>query len=176
VSYVDSPVSGGVRGARAKTLAVIYAADARACSHVEPVLAALSDRRFHIGDRPGMAQAVKLANNFLSATALAATSEAVAFATGEGVDMAILLEVLNASSGQSAATTDKFVNHVLTGSYASGFTNTLMAKDLGLYLQAVDAAGSPDRLGQLSTEVWRQFAATDPDSDFTRIYPFTRDR
>ena len=83
-----------------------------------------------------MAQAVKLANNFLSATALAATSEAVAMATSAGVTMATLLEVINASSGQSAASTDKFVNHVLTERYSSGFLNTLMAKDVDLYLQA----------------------------------------
>ena len=79
VAYVDAPVSGGVAGARARTLAVMYAADDDACAHVEPVLAGLSDRRHRVGDRPGMAQAMKLANNFLSATTLAATSEAVAF-------------------------------------------------------------------------------------------------
>ena len=62
-----------------------------------------------------MGQALKLLNNFLSATALAATSEAIAFGLGLGLDMATMLEVLNASSGQSAATTDKFPNHVLTG-------------------------------------------------------------
>ena len=81
-----------------------------------------------------MAQALKLANNFLSATALAATSEAVAFGLSVGLEMGVMLDVLNVSSGQSAATTDKFPNHVLTGRYAAGFTNTLMAKDLQLYL------------------------------------------
>ena len=95
-----------------------------------------------------MAQAMKLANNFLSATALAATSEAIAFGTSVGLDMATMLEVLNASSGQSAATSDKFVNHVLTGTYSSGFLNTLMAKDVRLYLDAARAAGSPRRRGR----------------------------
>ncbi len=94
MSYVDAPVSGGVSGARARTLAVMYAADDDACAHVEPVLAGLSDRRHRVGDRPGMAQAMKLANNFLSATTLAATSEAVAFGLSEGLDMATMLEVL----------------------------------------------------------------------------------
>ena len=77
-----------------------------------------------------MAQALKLANNFLSATALAATSEAVAFGVSVGLDLATMVEVLDASSGQSAATSDKFPNHVVTGRYAAGFANTLMAKDL----------------------------------------------
>ena len=76
------------------------------------MLAGLSDRRRRVGDRPGMAQALKLANNFLSATALAATSEAIAFGLSVGLDMATMLEVIDASSGQSAATSDKFPNHV----------------------------------------------------------------
>ena len=173
IAYVDAPVSGGVAGARARTLTVMHAGAPDACSYVEPVLAALSDRRFRVGDEPGMAQAVKLANNFLSAAALVATSEAVAFATGEGVDMATVLEVLNASSGQSAASRDKFVDHVLTGMFRSGFTNTLMAKDVDLYVRAVDARGTPDRLGRTCAEIWREFVAEQPDTDFTRIYPFT---
>ena len=106
------------------------------------MLAGLSDVRHRVGDRPGLAQAMKLANNFLSATTLAATSEAIAFGLSEGLEMATMLEVLNGASGRSAATSDKFPNHVLTGRYASGFTNTLMAKDVDLYLRAAEDSGS----------------------------------
>jgi 3-hydroxyisobutyrate dehydrogenase-like beta-hydroxyacid dehydrogenase len=172
IAYVDSPVSGGIAGARARTLAVMYAGADAACAVVEPVLAGLSDRNRRVGDRPGMAQALKLLNNFLSATALAATSEAVAFGTSVGLDMATMLEVLNAASGQSAATTDKFPNHVLTGRYAAGFTNSLMAKDLGLYLTEVEGAGTPHAFGELTVDVWKRFADAEPGADFTRIYPF----
>jgi 3-hydroxyisobutyrate dehydrogenase len=80
--------------------------------------------------------------------------------------------VLNASSGQSTATSDKFVNHVLTGRYASGFANSLMAKDLRLYLGAVEELGAPSVLGPLTAAVWERFAADEPGADFTRIYPF----
>ena len=69
-SYVDAPVSGGVAGARARTLSVMYAGPKDACDAVEPILAGLSDRRQRVGERAGMAQALKLANNFLSATTL----------------------------------------------------------------------------------------------------------
>jgi 3-hydroxyisobutyrate dehydrogenase-like beta-hydroxyacid dehydrogenase len=119
-----------------------------------------------------MAQALKLANNFLSATALAATSEAIAFGLSNGLDMGTMLEVLNTSSGQSAASSDKFVNHVLTGRYASGFTNSLMAKDLQLYLESADELDSPRTLGAVTRALWTQFAAEKPAVDFTRIYPF----
>jgi 3-hydroxyisobutyrate dehydrogenase len=172
IAYVDAPVSGGAAGARARTLAVMYATDDDACAFVEPVLAGLSDRRYRVGDRPGAAQAVKLANNFLSATALAATSEAIAFGRSVGVDMATMLAVLNASSGQNTATSDKFPNHVLTGRYASGFSNSLMSKDVRLYLRAAEEQGGPTGIGDATASVWERFASVDPGVDFTRIYPF----
>lgn len=175
IAYIDAPVSGGVAGARSRTLAVIFAGAPKACAAVLPVLEGLSDRRYRVGDEPGMAQAVKLANNFLSATALAATSEAVAFATSAGIDMATLLEVLNASSGRSAASEDKFVNEVLTGRYSSGFANTLMAKDVALYLDAVVEQAAPSTVGRVTADVWRRFATVRPGVDFTAVYPFTAD-
>jgi 3-hydroxyisobutyrate dehydrogenase-like beta-hydroxyacid dehydrogenase len=172
VDYIDAPVSGGVAGARARTLSVMYSGTPQACDAAEPVLAGLSDRRRRVGDTPGMAQALKLANNFLSATALAAASEALAFGERVGLDMAVMLEVINASSGQSAATSDKFPHHVLTGRYASGFANTLMAKDLDLYRAAVAERGTPYVLGKETEAVWEGFAQAEPGADFTRIYPY----
>jgi len=172
IGYVDAPVSGGVAGARARTLFAMVAGSESDCAAVEPVLRALSDRRSRVGARPGMAQALKLANNFLSATALAATSEAIAFGRSAGLDMATMIEVLDASSGRSAATSDKFPNHVLTGRYAAGFSNELMAKDVRLYLSAVEALGGPAIVGRITAELWERFAASEPGADFTRIYPF----
>jgi 3-hydroxyisobutyrate dehydrogenase len=175
IESVDAPVSGGIAGARARTLAVMVSADDAACAYVEPVLAGLSDRRHRVGDRPGLGQALKLANNFLSATALAATSEAVAFGTALGLDMATMVEVLNASSGNNTATSDKFPNHVITGKYASGFANSLMAKDVRLYLSEVQEQGGPDTVGVVTAGIWDRFAADEPGVDFTRIYPYVSD-
>jgi 3-hydroxyisobutyrate dehydrogenase-like beta-hydroxyacid dehydrogenase len=172
IAYVDAPVSGGVAGARARTLTVMYSGTDEACARVEPVLAGLSDRRHRVGDRPGLGQAMKLANNFLSATALAATSEAIAFGTSLGLDMATMLDVLNGASGRSAATSDKFPNHVLNGRYAAGFTSSLMTKDLRLYVEAARAQGRPSTIGVVTASVWDRFAAAEPGADFTRIFPF----
>ena len=173
--YVEAPVSGGVAGARARTLAVMCAGRDDAVDAVQPVLAGISDRIYRVSDRPGAAQALKLANNFLSATALAATSEAVTFGLANGLDLATMLEVLNVSSGRSAATQDKFPNHVLTGQYASGFANSLMAKDLRLYLAAVAETGGPARIGEVTAGVWERFTERSPGADFTRIFPFVHD-
>jgi 3-hydroxyisobutyrate dehydrogenase len=174
IGYVDAPVSGGVAGARARTLAVMYSGTDDACARVEPVLAGLSDRRHRVGDRPGLAQALKLANNFLSATALAATSEAVAFGVAAGLDMGTMLTVLNAASGRSGATSDKFPEHVLTGRYASGFTNSLMSKDVRLYLRSVEDQGGPTEVGAVTASIWERFADSEPGADFTRIFPFVQ--
>ena len=172
LGYVDAPVSGGPAGARARTLAVMFAGTDDDCAHVEPVLAGLSDRKYRVGDRPGLGQAMKLANNFLSATALAATSEAIAFGRSVGLDMGTMLEVLNSASGQSTATSDKFPNHVLNGRYASGFSNALMKKDVQLYLEAVKEHSTPAAIGTVTATVWDRFADVEPGADFTRIFPF----
>jgi 3-hydroxyisobutyrate dehydrogenase-like beta-hydroxyacid dehydrogenase len=176
IGYVDAPVSGGVAGARARTLAVMYSGADEDCAAVEPVLAGLSDRRYRVGDRPGMGQAMKLANNFLSASALIATSEAITFGLSVGLEMATMLDVLNAASGRSAATSDKFPNHVLTGRYDAGFANSLMSKDARLYEQEVRDRGGPSGFAELTAGIWERFAGADPGVDFTRIFPFLAGR
>ena len=172
IGYVDAPVSGGVAGARARTLMVMYAGSDDDCARAEPVLAGLSDRRVRVGAAAGLAQAMKLANNFLAATTLAATSEAVAFGLRAGLDMTVMLEVLNSASGQSAATSDKFPRQVLTGNYAAGFANTLMAKDVRLYLESAGALDGPSPIGTMMEALWARFAAAEPGADFTRVFPF----
>jgi 3-hydroxyisobutyrate dehydrogenase-like beta-hydroxyacid dehydrogenase len=172
ILYVEAPVSGGVAGARARTLTVMCAGRDDAIADVQPVLTAISDQIHRVPGPHGSAQALKLLNNFLSATALAATSEAIAFGLSAGLDMKTMLDVLNVSSGRSAATMDKFPEHILTQRYASGFANSLMAKDLQLYLKAATESGAPTPIGSLTTEIWQDFAGKDPGADFTRIFPF----
>jgi 3-hydroxyisobutyrate dehydrogenase-like beta-hydroxyacid dehydrogenase len=86
--------------------------------------------------------------------------------------MATMLEVLDASSGRNTATGDKFPNHVLTETFASGFSNALMDKDLQLYLRAAAADEGPVAVARVVVDVWSRFAAAEPGVDFTRIYPF----
>lgn len=172
INYLDSPVSGGVTGARNRTLMVMYAGSDETCTAAEPVLHMLSDRRRRVGDRPGMAQALKLANNFLSAVSLTATSEAMWFLQRSGLDLSTALEVLNISSGQSAATSDKFPRQVVTGAYSAGFANNLMAKDVALYLSEVQARDGAADFARLTQTIWSAFAAANPGADFTRIHEY----
>ncbi len=89
--------------------------------------------------------------------------------------MAVMLDVLNNSSGRNTATSDKFPNHVVNGRFASGFANALMSKDVRLYLTAVQEAGLTSDIGGVTADVWDRFAEAEPGADFTRIFPFVRD-
>ncbi len=173
IAYADGPVSGGTSGARAGTVSLMFSGPDHLLSRYRPVLAAISSNVFHVGDRPGQGQAMKLVNNVLSATALAATAEALAFGRSQGLDLALMLDVLNVSSGRSSATDDKFPNRVVTGTYDAGFTTTLMAKDVSLMAAEAARAGTRRDLIEAVVARWR---AVDDDlagADFTRVWPWT---
>lgn len=170
---LDAPVSGGVAGARARTLAVMASGDKAVFERVRPLLELFGRSVFHVGPRPGQGQTAKLLNNLLSATALAITSEAVTFGITAGLDPATLLEVFNAGTGRNTATATKFPDHVLTRRFASEFRLELMAKDLELCLGEVRAQGFPMQVGELVQLLWTQAAAqADPGADHTEIIRF----
>jgi len=174
MSYVDAPVSGGMSGAVAGTITVMWSGPEALCNEMRPVLETFAKSVFYIGVRPGQGQAVKLLNNFLSATALTATSEAIAFGLAQGLDMKTMLDVVNVSTGRNTATSDKFVNRVLPGTFDAGFRLALMEKDVSLYMEAVRAAGSPDKLGNVLADYWRDGVEVFPDGDFTEIYKLVK--
>ncbi len=170
IVYVDAPVSGGMSGAVAGTITIMWSGPEALCDEMRPVLETFAKSVFFIGVRPGQGQAVKLLNNFLSATALTATSEAISFGLSQGVDMKTMLDVVNVSTGRNTATSDKFVKRVLPGTFDAGFRFALMEKDVSLYMEAVQVAGSPDRLGKVLADYWHEGVEVFPDGDFTEIY------
>lgn len=176
IEYIDAPVSGGVAGAKAGTISTMFAGPVQRFHELVPLLKAISKNPFHVGTQAGQGQAMKLANNFLSGVAMAATSEAVCFGLSHGLDMKTMLDVFNVSTGQNTATADKFPNRILTETYDAGFQNTLFLKDLKLYLENVRAAHGPMTIGAACADIWGHFTQTVPSADFTEIYRFIRDR
>jgi 3-hydroxyisobutyrate dehydrogenase-like beta-hydroxyacid dehydrogenase len=169
ITAVDSPVSGGVAGAIKGTLAVMVACPGSKFTEVEPMLKHIG-KLFFIGERPGMGQTMKLANNLLSATALAATSEAVVFGVKAGLDPAIMIDVINAGSGRNSASQDKFPKSILPRSFDFGFTTGLMCKDLKLCLEEAEAAGVPMWVANAVRQLWQHaHQEIGPDKDFTTI-------
>jgi len=172
VDYLDCPVSGGTAAAKIGNISLMCAGKHHRYQECQPFFKAIAGKIFYLGDKTGLGQTLKLANNFLSAITLAATSEAVKFGVSAGLDMATMLEVLNASSGRSAATEDKFPKEVLTERFAAGFHNTLMAKDLKLYRESAMALELDGILSKQTFDIWSQFADETPNTDFTEIYHY----
>jgi 3-hydroxyisobutyrate dehydrogenase len=172
IQFVDAPVSGGTAGADKATLAIMLACPSESYERLKPLLA-LMGKPFHVGPKPGQGQAVKLLNNFLSATALAATCEAIAFGTAQGIEMKTILDIVNASSGRNSATDDKFPRRIMLGKYDAGFAAKLQLKDVRLYLDNARAAGIANEVASTVVDVWDRMNAELPGADITQMYPYT---
>jgi 3-hydroxyisobutyrate dehydrogenase-like beta-hydroxyacid dehydrogenase len=169
VAWVDSPVSGGVGGAVKGTLAVMVSCPEATFPLVDPVLKTFG-KTFYVGEKPGLAQVAKLANNLLAAAALVLSSEAVVMGVKAGLDAKTLIDIINAGSGRNSATQDKFPRAVLTRTFDFGFATGLSYKDVRLCLEEAEALGVPMVAG---AAVRQMLAITNarfgPDSDFTSI-------
>jgi 3-hydroxyisobutyrate dehydrogenase-like beta-hydroxyacid dehydrogenase len=169
IVQIDSPVSGGVGGATKGTLAVMVSGPKAEIDLVKDVLAVFG-KVFVIGDKPGMAQTMKLANNFLSATAMAATSEAVAMGVKAGLDPAVMIDVINAGSGRTTASDGKFPQAVLPRTFNYGFATALMLKDVRLCSDEAKALNVPNAVMNAVLDQWETTNAEyGGDSDFTAI-------
>jgi 3-hydroxyisobutyrate dehydrogenase-like beta-hydroxyacid dehydrogenase len=164
---IDSPVSGGVNGAQKGTLAVMVSGPRIEFEILRPVLETVGSA-FFIGEKPGSAQTMKLANNILAATVLVATAEVVVMGVKSGLDAGVMIDVLNAGSGGTSASRDKFPRAILPRTFDYGFATGLMVKDVGLYLEEAKALGVSVEVAEAVGRLW-EAAMRDqgPDSDFT---------
>jgi hypothetical protein len=169
IVQIDSPVSGGVGGASRGTLAVMVSGPKAEIDLMKGVLSVFG-KVFVIGENPGMAQTMKLANNFLSATAMAATSEAVAMGVKAGLDAAVMIDVINAGSGRSTASDGKFPQAILPRTFNYGFATALMLKDVRLCFDEAKALNVSSVVMSAVLEQW-EMTNTEygGDSDFTAI-------
>jgi 3-hydroxyisobutyrate dehydrogenase-like beta-hydroxyacid dehydrogenase len=168
VTLVDAPVSGGITGAEKGTLAIMVAGPAAACDVARPFLESIG-RVYVVGDAAGQGQVMKVLNNLLSATAMAATAEAMVVGAKAGLDARTMIDVLNASSGRNTATTDKFPRSVLDRSFDFGFRTVLLHKDVKLCRELAESLGMPFGVGRAVEAAWAHAAAELGDQDFTRI-------
>ena len=169
ILLVDAPVSGGVAGAQDGRLALMVACPTAVFAEIEPMLASLG-RAFYIGSSPGMGQTMKLLNNYLSSTALVATSEALVFGAKAGIDAQTMIDVVNAGSGRNTATLDKFPKAVLTGSFDYGFSLGLMCKDAKLFAEQAEQLRVPLWVGGPVRQVLQHaLHELGGDADFTSV-------
>jgi 3-hydroxyisobutyrate dehydrogenase len=139
-AYLDAGISGGAAAAEKGALTLMVGGDADALETVRPVLDHFSSTVFHCGGS-GAGHTVKLLNNFLNAVTLSATAEVMVAAKKADLDLETVLGVINASSGVSFASLNRFPK-IIHGDYLKGgLTNTLMLKDVTLYTQLVASLG-----------------------------------
>src|SRR6478736_6668579 len=167
IVQIDCPVSGGVGGAEKGTLAVMVSGPRADCDMLKPALGVIG-KVFFIGEKPGSAQTMKLANNFLSATAMVATSEAVVMGVKSGLDPSVMIDVINAGSGMNTASRDKFPRAVLPRSFDFGFATGLMVKDVRLALEEMKSLGLSMEVAEAVGRLWETVIKDQgADSDFT---------
>ncbi len=169
LTWIDSPVSGGVPGAKAGTLGVMVSCPKPAFAPLEPVLRTFG-KVFYTGDKPGLAQTAKLCNNMLSMGALALTSEVMAMGTKSGLDPKVLLDIINVSSGRNMATMDKFPRAIVPRTFDLAFATGLALKDVRLCCEEGEAIGVPMPVGAAVRQMWVLTQARyGADADFSMI-------
>jgi 3-hydroxyisobutyrate dehydrogenase-like beta-hydroxyacid dehydrogenase len=169
ITFVDCPVSGGVGGAKAGTLAVMVSCPRETFDRLEPMLKNIG-KVFFIGEAPGSAQMMKLCNNLMSAAAMAISAEAITAGVKAGIDPAVMVDVINVSSGMNTATTQKFPKSILNRRFDYGFATGLMFKDVRLCLEEAEAMGLDLETAKAVRSIWQKMNDSfGPESDFTRI-------
>lgn len=174
--FIDAPVSGGPKGAAAGTLTMVLGGQAQDIAAAEPVLAAVSAKRVHVGP-VGAGHAAKLLNNMLCGAHLLLAAEAARIAEAAGLDAQKIFDGINAGSGRSAVTEVNFPTWVFNERFDSGFTMKLMRKDIGLALGMMRGLGVPAPMAEAAGKLWKDSATSIADAeDFNRITGFIVDR
>lgn len=167
--FIDAPVSGGVRRAIDGSLAIMAGGDAATLEKVRPVLGAMGKSIFRAGPL-GSGHAAKALNNYVSAAGLAAAVEAVAIGKQFGIEPDVLVDVLNASTGRNNSTENKIKQFVIPEKYTSGFSLSLMAKDIRTAQELAEQIGVTAPLAEEVSDLWdRALGALGPSADHTEI-------
>ncbi|OJY67314.1 MAG: oxidoreductase [Rhodospirillales bacterium 70-18] len=172
VGLIDAPVSGSVAKAKIGTLAIMVGGGDGEFALAEPFLKTMGSTLIRTG-AVGSAHAMKALNNFVYAAGLLAASEAMRLGARQGLDLGVLTDVLNASSGRNVATETKLRQCILPGSYDGGFQLGLMAKDLETAGAIAAEGGYPAESLALCRQVWqRALASLGGRADNTEIHRF----
>jgi 3-hydroxyisobutyrate dehydrogenase len=178
--FLDAPVSGGVGGATAGTLAIMVGGDAGDLEEARPALAAMGGNIIHVG-AVGSGEVAKLCNNLISGSALIAVAEAFRIGEAFGVDPQILTNVIAKSSGgtwvmEHMHPVPGIVDSAASSrQYAPGFMTDLMAKDLGLAVSAAREKRVPVVVAPAAQQLYRMASSHGLGrEDFSSVYKFLK--
>ncbi len=169
-AYLDAGMTGGASGADAGTLTLMMGGDAAALERVRPVLATIAKRVFLVGPS-GAGHTLKLIHNMIVHTNFLAACEGARMAEQAGLDLAAVIDVLNAGNARSFITERRFPDHILSGRYDGRSTVSNLAKDLGMAAAFAEAMGAEARYTHLTAGLLqRAIDAGWANDDFTTIY------
>ena len=149
VIFVDAPVSGGPRGAREGTIAIMVGGEDKLYEQILPTLKVISSNIFHAGP-VGAGHALKAGNNLLNLICRMASFEVVSLLINAGVDAERAVDILQKSSGRNYATEITLPDNILSGKMHQGFSMALMEKDAGLALDMAAGLAQPMPLGEVA--------------------------
>jgi len=169
-AFLDAPISGGPPGATAGTLGIMCSGDKETFDKLEQVFSVIAGRATYLGEKPGAAQTMKLANNIISFGNLAIALEAMALGAKAGLDPQQMIDVFNSSSGRNTATEVKIPNHVLGRTFDYGAAMHIIEKDLELWRQEAELFDAPMWLGTNIRTLYRQcMTELGRDADITDL-------
>ncbi len=154
ICFLDSPVSGGPKGANEGTLTTVTAGPKWAFDEVQPYWRHMADNVVYVGDRPGLGQIFKVVNNYIVMSSLAATCEAVAMGVRAGADEATLVGVLNHATGRNFATSVYFPSMILPRAQTSQITMAL--KDVRLFADQAAELGLSSDCADSLVSMWQE--------------------
>jgi len=173
IAMIDAPVSGGVSRARTGELAIMAGGDAGAIDRAQPLLEAMGSSVIRTG-AIGTAHAMKALNNLVSAGGFLIGIEALLIGQRFGLDPALMVDVLNVSTGMNNSTQKKFKQFVLSRRFDAGFGLDLMVKDLGIALGVASATGTPAPFSGLCKDIWAGAQKhLGPGQDHTAVAKFS---
>lgn len=174
ITYLDTPISGGIPGATSGTLSVVTAGDPAAMERVRPIISAYARHIFHVADRPGPAQMAKLINNMLSTSGTFAAFEGMVVGAKAGLDVEALLDFINVSTGRNVATMQKIPDNIFTRKFGGKIQTGL--KDCGLFLDQCRQMGYEPFVATRVMEVIKAAMAKGYDKETMRLIEFMEER
>ena len=176
IRFLDAPVSGGIGGAQAGTLSFLVGGNAEDLKECQPYLSLMGSNIFLAGSA-GAGQIAKMCNNMLAAVLMTGTSEALSLGIANGLDPAVLSEIMKKSSGGNWSLNvynpcpGVMPNVPSSNGYKGGFKTSLMIKDLNLAMDNAKDQKSSVPMGALALQLYRMLAKNEAeDLDFAGIF------
>jgi putative dehydrogenase len=155
IQYLDAPVSGGEPGATGGTLSIMVGGPTEVFERCQPLLSVLGSNIYHVGEKVGDGQAVKMINQLMVCVHNAVAAEALTLGEKAGLDKAMLLEIISKSAGNSWIFSDRGARMVSESFSPPKSALSILVKDLGFVMDTANSMGHPLLLGSVTYQLYK---------------------